>query len=170
MSSTPSPELDEVAEGAPTAARTRAGRPPIHSHFSEIRSRVDPALYTALVREASAQGISVAESVRRILEAHYARLARSERELGTVLEQVALDVADARHERRALAGLLASMMELSLKTLLVRMPPPPSGDGDERLRQAAEAHEKWMKQLSRRLAEGSAEELVALAVPLDAER
>jgi hypothetical protein len=48
--------------------------------------------------------------VRRILEAHYARLARSERELGTVLEQVALDVADARHETRLVAGLLGSML------------------------------------------------------------
>ena len=165
MSSTPSPDYDEAAEGAPARERARAGRPPIHAHFSEIRARVDPALYTALVREASAQGISVAASVRRILEAHYARLARSERELGAVLEQVALDVADARHEVRGLAGLLASMLELSLKTLLVRMPQPVGGDADERLRQAGEAHEKWMKQLSRRLAEGSAEELLALAIP-----
>jgi len=165
MSSTPSPDLDEVAPDASARERARAGRPPIHAHFSEIRARVDPALYTALVREASAQGISVAESVRRILEAHYTRLARSERELGTVLEQVALDVVDARHETRALAGLLASMMELSLKTLLVRMPLLPGGDSDERLRQAAEAHEKWMKQLSRRLAEGSAEELVEFVLP-----
>jgi ribosomal protein S8 len=30
---------------------------------------------------------------------------------------------------------------------------------DDRVRQAAEGHEKWMKQLSRRLAEGGAEEL-----------
>ena len=165
MSSTPSPDFDEVAEGAPARERTRAGRPPIHAHFSEIRARVDPALYTALVREASAQGISVAESVRRILEAHYARLARSERELGTVLEQVALDVADARHETRLVAGLLGSMLELALKALLVRLPPASDRDSDDRLRLAAEGHEKWMKQLSRRLAEGGAEELLAFVLP-----
>ena len=165
MSSTPSPDLDEVVPDAPARERTRAGRPPIHAHFSEIRSRVDPALYTALVREASAQGISVAESVRRILEAHYARLARSERELGAVLDQVALDVADARHETRLVAGLLGSMLELALKALLVRLPPASDRDSDDRLRQAAESHEKWMKQLSRRLAEGGAEELLAFVLP-----
>jgi hypothetical protein len=165
MSSTPSPDLDEVAPETPARERARAGRPPIHAHFSEIRARVDPALYTALVREASAQGISVAESVRRILEAHYARLARSERELGTVLDQVALDVADARHETRLVAGLLGSMLELALKALLVRLPPASDRDSDDRLRQAAEGHEKWMKQLSRRLAEGGAEELLAFVLP-----
>jgi hypothetical protein len=165
MSSTPSPDFDEVAPDVPARERARAGRPPIHAHFSEIRARVDPALYTALVREASAQGISVAESVRRILEAHYARLARSEREVGTVLEQVALDVADARHETRLVAGLLGSMLELALKALLVRLPPASDRDSDDRLRQAAEGHEKWMKQLSRRLAEGGAEELLAFVLP-----
>jgi hypothetical protein len=165
MSSTRSPDFDDMTEAAPMPERARAGRPPIHAHFSEIRARVDPALYTALVREASAQGISVAESVRRIVEAHYARLARNERELGTVLEQVALDVADSRHETRLVAGLLGSMLELALKTLLVRLPPASDRDSADRLRQAAESHEKWMKQLSRRLAEGGAEELLAFVLP-----
>ena len=159
MSSTPSRSSEEGERPATSA------RPPIHAHFSEIRARVDPALYTALVREASAQGISVAESVRRIIEAHYARLARNERELGAVLEQVALDVVDARHETRLVAGLLGSMLELALKTLLVRLPPASERDTDDRVRQAAEGHEKWMKQLSRRLAEGGAEELLAFVLP-----
>jgi len=142
-----------------------SSRPPIHAHFSEIRARVDPALYTALVREASAQGVSVAESVRRIIEAHYARLARNERELGAVLEQVAIDVVDARHETRLVAGLLGSMLELALKALLVRLPPASERETEDRVRQAAEGHEKWMKQLSRRLAEGGAEELLAFVLP-----
>ncbi len=159
MSSTPS----RSAEGGERPATS--ARPPIHAHFSEIRARVDPALYTALVREASAQGISVAESVRRIIEAHYARLARNERELGAVLEQVALDVVDARHESRLVAGLLGSMLELALKALLVRLPPASERDTDDRVRQAAEGHEKWMKQLARRLAEGGAEELLAFVLP-----
>ena len=159
MSSTPSRSAGDDERPATSA------RPPIHAHFSEIRARVDPALYTALVREASAQGISVAESVRRIIEAHYARLARNERELGAVLEQVALDVVDARHETRLVAGLLASMLELALKALLVRLPPASERDTDDRVRQAAEGHEKWMKQLSRRLAEGGAEELLAFVLP-----
>jgi hypothetical protein len=159
MSSTPS------RSGKDDERPVMSTRPPIHAHFSEIRARVDPALYTALVREASAQGISVAESVRGIIEAHYARLARSERELGAVLEQVALDVVDARHETRLVAGLLGSMLELALKALLVRLPPASERDTDDRVRQAAEGHEKWMKQLSRRLAEGGAEELLAFVLP-----
>lgn len=153
MSSTPSPEDDTI------------GRPPIHARFPEIRSRVDPALYTALVREAAAQGISIAESVRRILEAHYSRLARSERELSEALERVALDVGDARHEARAMAGLLASMLELALKTILVRQQAVSESGADDRIRQAAEGHEKWMKQLARRISEGGAEEILGLVLP-----
>jgi hypothetical protein len=111
-------------------------RPPIHAHFSEIRARVDPALYTALVREASAQGISIAESVRRIIEAHYARLARNERELGAVLEQVALDVVDARHETRLVAGLLRRW---SVRAEGAACAPPAASERDRRpFRQAAE--------------------------------
>lgn len=159
MSSTPSRNAEEGERPATSA------RPPIHAHFSEIRARVDPALYTALVREASAQGISVAESVRRIIEAHYSRLARNEREIGAMLEQVALDVVNARHETRLIAGLLGSMVELALKAMLVRLPTASDRDTDDRVRQAAEGHEKWMKQLSRRLAEGGAEELLAFVLP-----
>jgi len=159
MSSTPS-RSGEEGERSVTAAR-----PPIHAHFSFFNDTATTEIYTALVREASAQGISVAESVRRIIEAHYARLARSERELGAVLEQVALDVVDARHETRLVAGLLGSMLELALKALLVRLPPASERDTDDRVRQAAEGHEKWMKQLSRRLAEGGAEELLAFVLP-----
>jgi hypothetical protein len=158
MSSTPSRDADD-GERAATSAR-----PPIHAPFSEIRARVDPAPTPRSCASVGA-GISVAESVRRIIEAHYARLARSERELGTVLEQVALDVVDARHETRLVAGLLSSMLELALKTLLVRLPPASERDTDDRVRQAAEGHEKWMKQLSRRLAEGGAEELLAFVLP-----
>ena len=165
MSSTPSPDFDELELDAPARERAKAGRPPIHAHFSEIRARVDPALYTALVREASAQGTSIAESVRRILEAHYARIARDERELGALLERVARDVGDTRLESRAIAGLLVSMLELALKTLLVRLPATSEADADDRIRQAGEAHEKWTKQLARRLGDGEAEEILALALP-----
>jgi hypothetical protein len=57
------------------------------------------------------------------------------------------------------------MLELALKALLVRLSPASDRDSDDRLRQTAEGHEKWMKQLARRLAEGGAEELLAFVLP-----
>jgi hypothetical protein len=167
MSSTPSPESEaqEAAERQPAAVR--GSRPPIHARCPEIRTRVDPALYGAVVREASAQGITVAECLRRILEAHYARLATNERELGAVVEQVAAEVSTSRHESRLMVGLLASMLELAFKALLVRLPAAGDADLAERVRQAGEGHEKWTQQLARRLADGSAEELLALVFPSD---
>jgi len=165
MSSTPWPESEahEAAERRPAAGR--ASRPPIHARCPEIRTRVDPALYGAVVREASAQGITVAECLRRILEAHYARLAANERELGAVVEQVAAEVSTSRHESRLMVGLLVSMLELAFKALLVRLPAAGDADLADRVRQAGEGHEKWTQQLVRRLADGAAEELLGLVLP-----
>jgi hypothetical protein len=64
-----------------------------------------------------------------------------------------------------MVGLLASMLELAFKALLVRLPAAGDADLAERVRQAGEGHEKWTQQLARRLADGSAEELLAFALP-----
>lgn len=135
-------------------------RPSIRQHSCEVRARVTLDLYESLQREAAARRLSVAECVRRILQAHYERAAGRAPELVRRLDDLAGVLEQAQAERE----LLIAMVDLIYRGLLIRLERPADQDVERRAADASEAYEKWRLALERQLDDGTMESLMALVV------
>ena len=133
------------------------GRPAIGSNAPLLRAKVDPALKAAVVRSAAAEGITDAEFLRRVLEAHFARVARAESDFFDAIEAVRRGIEANRRVLR----LLVPMVELALKAVLMRVPPAGTETRDQRASEAGAAFALWQEQLMRRVAEGQVDEWLA---------
>jgi hypothetical protein len=117
-----------------------------------VRAKLTPRLYRALNREASAEDISVAELLRRIVTRHY------EPAREATLEQLRVALAEASAERQ----LLISMIDLMYQGLLVRLAKPKAEEHEARITDATQGRLKWRIELARRLTDGPADALLEL--------
>jgi hypothetical protein len=124
----------------------------IRNNSPEVRAKLTPRLYRALNREASAEDISVAELLRRIVNRHY------EPAREATLEQLRAALAEASAERQ----LLVAMIDLMYQGLLVRLGKPEAEEIEARIADATQGHLKWRMELARRLTQGPTDSLLAL--------
>jgi hypothetical protein len=134
------------------------GRAPVRHDGPEVRAKVTEDLYEALQREAGSRRLSVAECVRRILQAHYDRAAGSPPELIRRLDDLNGALEQAHSERELLIG----MIDLMYKGLLIRLERPTEEEVDRRASDAADGYEKWKVALERHLDDGAFEDLLRL--------
>lgn len=133
-------------------------RPSIRQDSCEVRARVTPDLYEALQREAGARRLSLAECMRRILQAHFDRAVGRAPELIHRLDELSDGLKQAQAERE----LLIAMIDLLYKGLLIRLDRPSEKEIERRTGDAADAYEKWRLALERQLDNGAMESLLRL--------
>ncbi|NNF37449.1 MAG: hypothetical protein HKN71_02190 [Gemmatimonadetes bacterium] len=137
---------------------TPNARSAVRRNGPEVRTRLTQELYDALQREAGALGLSLAECVRRVLQAHYDRAAGRPPELLRRLDELADVLEQAQGERELLVG----MLDLIYKGLLIRLERPSPEDVERRSTDAAEGYERWKVALERSLGDGAFDSLLRL--------
>lgn len=133
-------------------------RSSLRQHSNEVRARVPLDLYESLQREAAARRLSVAECVRRILQAHYDRSSGRPPELIRRLDDLAGVLEQAQAERE----LLIAMVDLMYRGLLIRLERPAEEEVEQRATEASDAYEKWRLALERQLDDGTMASLMGL--------
>jgi len=115
-------------------------------------------------REAGSLGISEAEHLRRLVEEHFARSARGEKEFHNVVEEL----ENQLHSNHESTKLMVAMLELAVKAILTRMPPVDESTRDGRRAQADEVFGVFLDALKVRLSRGAPSELLDFVADLGA--